>query len=268
MAAAWCCLSAVIGMAIVGETAIANGSGNGNESGDTSEVNIDGGWYTPLYKENGEATRAWVASFEMDRYQVTDREYWLFVQNNSKWHPNSISPLFADDNYLSHLLEDPARRELNRPVVNVSWYAAMAYCQASGKTLPSGDQWEYAARASDTAIDATDLPAFRQKILQWYSKPASEELPLVHETSANVWGVHGMHGVVWEHTSDFNNILTTGESRADTALDKRLFCGSGAARAVDPGDYAAFMRHALRGSYKSHYTLSSMGFRCVRQQSN
>ena len=54
-----------------------------------------------------------------------------------------------------------------------------------------------------------------------------------------------------------------GESRGDTQLDQQLFCGAGAASSVDPNDYAAFMRYALRSSYSAHYTVESLGFRCA-----
>ncbi|MFT6408028.1 MAG: sulfatase activating formylglycine-generating enzyme [Arenicella sp.] len=73
-----------------------------------------------------------------------------------------------------------------------------------------------------------------------------------------------MHGVVWEMVRDFNTALVTGESRGDSSLDKQLFCGAGASSSVDPSDYAAFMRYALRSSYSASYTLSSLGFRCAK----
>ncbi len=72
-----------------------------------------------------------------------------------------------------------------------------------------------------------------------------------------------MHGVVWELVNDFNTALVTGESRGDSQLDKQLFCGAGAESSVDPNDYAAFMRYALRSSYSAHYTVESLGFRCA-----
>ena len=55
-----------------------------------------------------------------------------------------------------------------------------------------------------------------------------------------------------------------GESRGDSQLEKSLFCGAGAAASIDPSDYAAFMRYALRSSYRAHYTMTSLGFRCAR----
>jgi formylglycine-generating enzyme required for sulfatase activity len=58
--------------------------------------------------------------------------------------------------------------------------------------------------------------------------------------------------------------MVTGESRADTGLERDLFCGAGALGAADTSDYAAFMRAALRSSLKANNTTTSLGFRCAR----
>ncbi len=227
-------------------------------------VLIAQGSYTPLYKEAGVAKQVEVVPFYIDKFQVSNQEFVEFIDDNAQWQKQNISPIFADQGYLSQLKAGSLDQLGNQPVTNVSWYASMAYCRAAGKTLPSTDQWEYAAQASSMSPVGIEQPEFKRKILDWYARPAAEQLPDVQTGEVNYWGVHGMHGVVWEQVSDFNNALITGESRNDSALDKKLFCGSGAALAVDPGDYAAFMRYALRGSYSAHYTLSSMGFRCAK----
>lgn len=241
---------------------------------------ISAGAYTPLYRENGVVKKVQVTSFYLDKYQVTNQQFTTFLADHPKWQPTNISPNFADSGYLNHLsLTQYSYSKIgntgdgkngkssvgspNSPVVNVSWYAAMAYCRAQGKTLPTVDQWEYAARASAHQANGVREEAFRQKILQWYSRPATSPVP-VDKTEGNFWGVHGMHGVVWEQTKDFNNALVTGESRADGTLDNQFFCGAGASQAVDPSDYAAFMRYAFRSSYQASYTLASLGFRCAK----
>jgi len=73
-----------------------------------------------------------------------------------------------------------------------------------------------------------------------------------------------MHGLIWEWTENFNNSLVTGESRSDSTLNQQMFCGSAAIGAVDPSDYAAFMRYGFRSSLEAKYTVSSLGFRCAR----
>ena len=151
-----------------------------------------------------------------------------------------------------------------QPVTNVSWFAARAYCKSLDKRLPTVDEWEYVARASSKHAKGSEDPEYLQMILDWYAQPASQELPRVADTAPNFWGVHGMHGVIWELVNDFNTALVSGESRGDSQLEKQLFCGAGAVSAVDPGDYAAFMRYALRSSYSASYTMESLGFRCAR----
>ena len=47
-------------------------------------------------------------------------------------------------------------------------------------------------------------------------------------------------------------------------LEATRFCGAAAAEARDTGEYAAFMRFALRSSLEAGYTLHNLGFRCAR----
>lgn len=227
-------------------------------------VRIDGGSYTALYKQQGAAEIITIAAFYLDTFQVNNQQFLDFTKSHTKWSRQNIKPIFAESTYLQHFELSNNKDIANQPVVNVSWFAAMAYCKAQNKRLPTLDEWEYTARASASQIDGSRSAEFRQRILRWYSKPANASLPDVSEGEANYWGVHGMHGVVWEMVRDFNTALVTGESRGDSALDKQLFCGAGAASSVDPSDYAAFMRYALRSSYSANYTLNSLGFRCAK----
>ena len=227
-------------------------------------VVIAGGEYLPLYKAADGVKKVKVNAFSLDISQVTNQDYNRFIQKNKRWNQGNIKPVFADGNYLAQFANKSFAAIEKQAVTNVSWFSARAYCKAQGKRLPTTDEWEFAARASSDKPNGTDDAAYRQTILEWYSKPASEGLPDIDNTEVNFWGVRGMHGVVWELVNDFNTSLVTGESRADTQLDKQLFCGAGAASAVNPDDYAAFMRYALRSSYQAAYTMQSLGFRCAK----
>ena len=226
-------------------------------------VPIAGGSYTPLLKQEDGQDIA-VNGFYLDRYSVTNKDYLKFLEGNPRWRRAHIKPIFSDENYLKHMDSNRKDAIADQPVTNVSWFSARAYCKSLDKRLPTVDEWEYVARASGTLANGTKEPGYRQMILDWYAKPASQELLRVAETPANYWGVHGMHGVIWEMVNDFNTALVTGESRGDSQLEKQLFCGAGAVSSVDPGDYAAFMRYALRSSYSASYTMESLGFRCAR----
>jgi sulfatase modifying factor 1 len=240
-------------------------AGVGQDTADQEDMAyIPGGIYTPLFRKSAGIQSVAVEPFLLDRYAVTNRQFRSFTERNPQWSKGRIKSVFSDSNYLRHFSAQAMDELADRPVTNVSWFAARAYCKSLGKRLPSLDEWEFAARASDTDIDASKDPRYRQKILQWYSRPATEQLPNVQDTEANYWGVHGMHGVVWELVNDFNTALVTGESRGDSQLETQLFCGAGAVASADPGDYAAFMRYALRSSYQATYTMQSLGFRCAK----
>ena len=237
-------------------------TGQANE--ESEMVYITGGSYTPLIKSDADSRLRPVEPFFLDRYAVTNRQYRIFTGKHPKWDKENIKPVFADSNYLKHLSPETTGKLADSPVTNISWFAARAYCKSLGKRLPSLDEWEFVARASATEIDGSRDPGYHQTILDWYSRPAATTLPDVRSTASNYWGVHGMHGVVWEMVNDFNTALVSGESRADSQLEKQLFCGAGAVSSFDPGDYAAFMRYAFRSSYEATYTMESLGFRCAK----
>ena len=92
-------------------------------------------------------------------------------------------------------------------------------------------------------------------------------LKRVAQSPANYWGVYDMHGLIWEWTQDFNSNLVSGESRADSTLNQTMFCGSGAAGAPDPSDYAAFMRYGFRSSLQSQFALKAWDFAVQRLKS-
>lgn len=227
-------------------------------------VLISGGRYSPLFKRADGSSDIEINAFVLDRFAVSNKDYLAFTDKVPRWKKHNIKPIFSDANYLKHLSAESFPAVANQPVVNIPWFAARAYCKSLGKRLPSTGEWEFAAQASASAANGNEDPQFQRTILDWYAKPASDPLPNIEDTPANFWGVHGMHGVVWELVSDFNTALVTGESRGDTQLESQLFCGAGAAAAIDPSDYAAFMRYALRSSYRASYTMESLGFRCAK----
>lgn len=254
-------MAALFGGAVAGAAEPPRGARDGAVRGDM--VYIGAGSYRSLFTdENAEAEVA-VEAFYLDRFPVTNGDFAAFVERRPEWRRGQAKPIFVDANYLQQFDTGTPASIADQPVTNVSWFAAAAYCESRGKRLPTVDEWELAGQASKTAADGTSDPQFHQRILEWYGKPAIVRLPDVRDTEANHWGVHGMHGVVWELVEDFNSALVTGESRADSQLDKNLYCGAGAASSADPGDYAAFMRYAMRSSYEGNYTMKSMGFRCA-----
>lgn len=233
------------------------------------ELTIQPGTYRPLYLSKNSPLVA-VDTFKIDELPVTNIQFYQFLKENPKFRQRAIAPIFADAGYLKHWINTkdisvPKKADFRQPVVNVSWYAANQYCRAQNKRLPTVEQWEYVAQASTTNKNGSLETGYNQRILDWYSKSSGskDQLADVGQSPANYWGVKDMHGLIWEWTENFNNSLVTGESRADSNLNQQMFCGSGAAGAVDPSDYAAFMRYGFRSSLEAKYTVSSLGFRCA-----
>jgi formylglycine-generating enzyme required for sulfatase activity len=130
--------------------------------------------------------------------------------------------------------------------------------------LPETDEWEYAAAASATRPDGQNDSKHQKQVRLWYSTAAPEVLPAVGSGHANYFGVHDLHGMVWEWVADFNTAMVTGDARGDTGLDRQLFCGSGSDGAKNRDDFPAFMRYGFRSSLKASYTVHNLGFRCAR----
>jgi sulfatase modifying factor 1 len=221
----------------------------------------------PLYTATAAATTVKVVAFALDRVPVTNAEFLAFVREHARWRRDRVARVLADDGYLAHWagpeeLGPDARPD--QPVTRVSWFAARAYCSAQGKRLPTEAEWELAATAGEKSADATAEPGFRQRILAWYAQPAATDLPAVGQRPPNFWGIHDLHGVVWEWVLDFNSTLVSSDSRTGKSADRLQFCGAGAFVAGDKQDYASFMRLAFRSSLEARYTARTLGFRCAR----
>jgi len=115
------------------------------------------------------------------------------------------------------LKPDPAKfKGANRPVEQVSWFDALEFCrrlnQRTGQRygLPSEAQWEYACRAGSTTpfhFGATLTPELANydgnEVYGNGPKGTYREQTIdVASFPANGWGLHDMHGNVFEWCQD------------------------------------------------------------------
>ncbi|HWN94479.1 MAG TPA: formylglycine-generating enzyme family protein [Methylomirabilota bacterium] len=233
-------------------------------------VLVPAGRYVPLFRSEKEAKEIPVAAFLLDVLPVTNGDFLEFVRANPKWRRSQVKRLSADTEYLKRWADDlnlGTNVARQAPVTHVSWFAAKAYGTWKGKRLPTIAEWEYAAAASPTRRDGENDPEFTRQVRGWYSTLSPAVLPLVGQDRTNVFGVHDLHGLVWEWVADFNTAMVTGDARGDTGLDRQLFCGAGSEGAKDRGNFPAFMRYGFRSSLSASYTVHNLGFRCARNVS-
>ncbi len=239
----------------------------GADPGSADMIRVPAGIHFPLIRSVNEPESVPVDAFLLDTFPVTNSRFLAFVTASPGWRRSQISPLFADASYLEHWagdLEPGPLAPSDAPVTRVSWFAARAYARWAGARLPTTTEWELAAAHGYTRTDGKNDEALNRDLYAWLARPTPEVLPAVRTARPNLLGVRGLHGLVWEWVDDFNTAMVTGESRADSGLDRNFFCGAGAVGAKDTSDYAAFMRAALRSSLQAVNTTSSLGFRCAR----
>lgn len=229
-------------------------------------VLIPDGVYEPLLRGKDDAARVPVPAYWLDARPVTNAEFLAFVTANPKWRRSRVSPLFADSGYLGDWDGDlalGARAPADAPVVRISWFASRAYAAWRGKRLPTTAEWERAAAAGFSSDRGADEPAYREAALGWFSRPTPEPFPAAGAGRPNLYGARDLLTLVWEWVDDFNTALVTGESRADTGLERTLFCGAGSVDARDLTNYPAFMRAGFRSSLRASYVVPNLGFRCA-----
>jgi formylglycine-generating enzyme required for sulfatase activity len=230
-------------------------------------VGLPGGAFKSAlqYEDAKNGTR--IEPYALMRRPVTNDDFLAFVQKHPRWRRDRVAGVFAESRYLSHWkspVELGAQAQPQQPVVWVSWFAADAYCKSIGARLPTWPEWEYAAAADETRKDARKDPAWRERILAWYSRPSNAALPRAGLQVPNAYGVQDLHGLVWEWTDDYSSLLVSGDNRDQGDPDKTKFCGAGALSMDDRENYALLMRVAMLSSLESSNATANLGFRCAR----
>ncbi len=188
--------------------------------------------------------RVTLSPFEMGKYPITQAQYKAVMGNNPS--------RFKGDNL---------------PVESISWHDAVEFCRRLSRQtgqhwrLPTEAEWEYACLAGSTGKYCFGNNETLLKDYAWYGKNSDSKTHPVGEKLPNNWGLHDMHGNVWEWCQDWyapysSNTATDPQGPADG--DYRVLRGGswvsdrGIARAV------------FRDYYFPAFRDLNIGFRVVR----
>ncbi|MGA2359454.1 MAG: formylglycine-generating enzyme family protein [Terriglobales bacterium] len=174
-------------------------------------VRIPAGWFLmgcDTGQDNEKPVhRVWIDEFLLAARQVTNAQYGRFLRDTASLSLSLTPPFWSD----------PAFNHSEQPVVGVSWYEAIRYCEwlrarSGGVTtggkfrLPTEAEWERAARGGrESALfpwgDAAppSLPGYAERCAgHWQSGPEP-----VGRAEPNAYGLYNMCDNVHEWCSDW-----------------------------------------------------------------
>lgn len=210
-------------------------------------------------------------SFQIGKYEIKFIEYDYFIWDQRRSGFNRVDPgsleLAHSDRAPSYFLEldypeDESWGRDNRPVINVDWYEALAYTNWLSKkiglrcSLPTAEQWEYAARAgTDRAyalpaeVGGSDDIADKNLANCDGCGDSYDNTSAAGSFEPNAWEVHDLHGNVWEWCQ---NKYIVGDDKDYREL-------RGGAWSNRPEDVSS----GARVWFNSTYRYSDLGFRVV-----
>jgi formylglycine-generating enzyme required for sulfatase activity len=106
------------------------------------------------------------------------------------------------------------------PVEMVDWDDAQKFCRKAGEKtrltvrLPTEAEWEHACRAGTRTTYYMGHSDADLDLAAWHEKNSGETTHPVGQKTPNAWGLHDMHGNVWEWVQDFY-----GPYKAEAATD-------------------------------------------------
>jgi formylglycine-generating enzyme required for sulfatase activity len=188
-----------------------------------------------------------VAAFDLDRTEVTTRDYLACMSAGACSRPH-------EDNAFCNTSKEAAGDRGDHPANCVDFHQATAYCAFAGKRLPTEREWEYAARGGD-----------EERRYSWGEEdPTPERACYTHRGSCPVasfapgaFGLEDMSGNVWEWTSSWFGPYP---DEATTGVHRVYRGGSWSRR------FPKWLSTAMRNRYEPGSWSAALGMRCARSR--
>jgi formylglycine-generating enzyme required for sulfatase activity len=143
----------------------------------------------PEYDSTGVA----VDTFFIDRYPVTNQQYFRFITESGYFPVDTV-------NYLKHWVNGVYRQGQERyPVVWVSLEDARAYAEWAGKRLPVEAEWQLAAQGNDGRLWPWGDEFHGTKCNNSFDRPTPVD---AFSKGESPYGVVDLVGNVWQLTDD------------------------------------------------------------------
>jgi formylglycine-generating enzyme required for sulfatase activity len=208
-------MSLLLAFAVMGTVLFASGASTGGESiasgKDSAPMVVISAGLFPMGVPPGDRDggrdeyprhEVFLDSYAIDTFEVTNGRYLEFVKATGHRVPQNPK------NPTRNLWQGEAIPEslADRPVVNVDWFDAAAYCAWAGKRLPTEAEWEKAAKGNhdwrfpwgNVEPTAKHLNYNQQWIGEKTLMPVGS-----YEAGKSPYGVYDMAGNVWEWVSDW-----------------------------------------------------------------
>ena len=227
-----------------------------------------------------------VAAFKIDRTEVTNEQYWVFLEDQFADNPaegSKHTPKWWNEGgrLEKNLQKYPAGFE-KHPVRAITFYDAELFAKWAGKRLPTEFEWEYAARG-ETYFTIKEASKDKEKhdypwgnigqmnkaswsfFCRWnYEKKAGEQktMPVrsFESGKSTPFGLYDMAGNVAEWTTSY--FLKYERSKS---FEERFGTQH---RVVRGGSFAfnniSICRSAYRDAYPPDSAPDDVGFRCVK----
>lgn len=150
----------------------------------------------------------------------------------------------------------------NHPAVRVTWWEAYLYCAWLGGSLPSEAQWEAACRAGSETPYAHghEIDRTSANFNCGSEQTLFRTVPVGGHGPVNAFGLHDMHGNVWEwcrdtYDEDFFVKAPAEDPLCTRPSDYRV------ARGGSWNDPARALRSAFRNRLLPEWRLDNIGFR-------